>query len=230
MTKELQLRGTQLDGKKKNDAQAITVEDCISRGVFGSEKNVFADFRKQGKSIVSYENPYVLSVNEQLNQPMGILIEKPFWIKMTEQNQTHGNWGFPMFPTEIVVEEREKRYKDVPMIVAPGREEEGDAVVEQCAVQCQGMLQEHQVFRALAHDLPFLHVGIEYPPLIVFFSAEAFLRPFLQAAEQPFLRDARAVEGVCELDFPVRFRHCACQVGGVFLCGQGGACQQEGQQ
>ena len=113
-----------LDGKKKDDAQAITVEDCISRGVFGSEKNVFADFRKQGKSIVSYENSYVQSVNEQLNQPMGILTEKPFWIKMTEQNQTPGNWGFPMFPTEIAVEEREKRYKDVPMIVAPGREEE----------------------------------------------------------------------------------------------------------
>lgn len=46
----------------------MTVEDCISRSVFGSERNVFADFRTQSKEIKSYENPYILSLNEQLDK------------------------------------------------------------------------------------------------------------------------------------------------------------------
>ena len=49
----------------------MTVEDCISRGVFGSEHNVFADFRAQGKVIKSYESPYILSLNERLAQKDG---------------------------------------------------------------------------------------------------------------------------------------------------------------
>ena len=42
--------GKFMDGTE--DAPAMTVEDCISRGVFGSEHNVFADFRAQGKVIL----------------------------------------------------------------------------------------------------------------------------------------------------------------------------------
>lgn len=114
-----------LNGKQEANKQKLTVEDCISRGVFGSEKNVFTDFRKQGKAIVSYENPYVLSVNERLVKPMGILTEKPFWAKMTVQNQTASDYGFSMFPTDAPAEKKnDERYKDVPMIVAPGHEEE----------------------------------------------------------------------------------------------------------
>lgn len=74
--------GKFMDGTE--DAPAMTVEDCISRGVFGSEHNVFADFRAQGKVIKSYENPYILSLNERLAQKMGILTEKPLWAELME--------------------------------------------------------------------------------------------------------------------------------------------------
>lgn len=114
-----------LEGKEKNDGKALTVEDCISRGVFGSEKNVFTDFRKKGKSIVSYENEYILSVNERLNKPMGITTRKPFWAEMAEQSRKPGSFGFSPFQSAMTGEERDdERYKDVPMIVAPGQEDE----------------------------------------------------------------------------------------------------------
>ena len=114
-----------LDGKKEAVQPVPTVEDCISRGVFGSEKNVFTDFRKKSKGIVSYETPYVLSVNERLDKPMGILTEKPFWAKMAEQNPTPANYGFSLFPSGASTEKKDDgRYKDVPMVVAPGHEEE----------------------------------------------------------------------------------------------------------
>ena len=34
-----------------------TVEDCISKGVFGSETNVFEDFRRQAKTCLLYTSP-----------------------------------------------------------------------------------------------------------------------------------------------------------------------------
>jgi hypothetical protein len=68
-----------LSNRNDKNAKTITVEDCISQGVFGSKANVFADFRKKGSQIKSWENPYVLSVNQTLNKKMGIATEKPFY-------------------------------------------------------------------------------------------------------------------------------------------------------
>ena len=48
-----------------------TVEDCISRAVFGAEDNVFTGFRKQGNKILSYENDYVLSGQQPIGQADG---------------------------------------------------------------------------------------------------------------------------------------------------------------
>lgn len=113
-----------LEGKENAEGKAPTVEECISRAVFGAEGNVFTDFRKQGSKILSYENDYVLSVNSQLAKPMGILTERPIWADWMEQNT------FPnlpslqsMFPEVFEDKRNEERYKDVPLIVAPGHEE-----------------------------------------------------------------------------------------------------------
>ena len=81
-----------LDGKENAERKAPTVEECISRAVFGTEENVFAGFRKQGKQILSYENDYVLSVNSRLAKPMGFLTERPIWADWIEQNTL---LGFP---------------------------------------------------------------------------------------------------------------------------------------
>lgn len=112
--------GKFMDGME--DAPAMTVEDCISRGVFGSERNVFADFRAQGKKIKTYENPYILSLNERLAPKMGILTEKPLWTELMETGaQVSQGWPFPTY--EPPSNERKPEYGDVPMVVAPGQEE-----------------------------------------------------------------------------------------------------------
>ena len=113
-----------IEGKEKADGKTPTVEDCISRGVFGVKGNVFTDFRKKGQEIVSYENEYVLSVNNRLAKPMGILSEKPIWADWMKQDSV---LGFPSLQSMCFNATEEKqndeRYKDVPLIVAPGQEE-----------------------------------------------------------------------------------------------------------
>jgi hypothetical protein len=105
-----------LDNKQKGEV--TTIEDCISKGVFGSQQNIFEDFRKRSKAINSWENDYVLSFNNQLAKKMGISTEKPFWV---------GESGNPLGqPILLVASERERKsaYAQVPMVVAPGHEQE----------------------------------------------------------------------------------------------------------
>lgn len=105
-----------------DDTQVITVEDCISRGVFGINRNVFSDFRAQSKEIKSYENPYILSLNEQMTKKMSILTEKPIWVAWMEAEQHPTNMKHPGF--EPSSNKRKAEHADVPMVVAPGWEEE----------------------------------------------------------------------------------------------------------
>lgn len=103
---------------KNQKGEAITIEDCISKGVFDSKQNVFEDFRKQSKAINSWENNYVLSFNNQLTKKMAIPTEKPFWAAESEK---------PLWQSDlpVVPEEKQKtEYAQVPMVVAPGHEQE----------------------------------------------------------------------------------------------------------
>lgn len=103
---------------KKQKEKVVTIEDCISKGVFGSEQNVFEDFRKRSKAINSWENGYVQSFNNQLTNKMAIPTEKPFWIEES---------GKPVWkPASPVVAEKKQKaeYAQVPMVVAPGHEQE----------------------------------------------------------------------------------------------------------
>lgn len=113
-----------LDGKKNAVEKVPTVEECISRAVFGTEENVFIGFRKQGNQILSYENDYVLSVNSQLAKSMGILTEKPIWADWMKQDTLPGFQSLQtMLHNEFEDKRNDERYKDVPLIVAPGQEE-----------------------------------------------------------------------------------------------------------
>ena len=90
-----------------------------------AEGNVFTDFRKQGNKILSYENGYVLSVNSRLAKPMAILTKKPMWMDCMEQKNFPGNSSLRSILPDVFEDKRDdERYKDVPMIVAPGHEEE----------------------------------------------------------------------------------------------------------
>ena len=123
-----------LDGKKNAVEKVPTVEECISRAVFGTEENVFIGFHKQGNQILSYENDYVLSVNSQLAKSMGILTEKPIWADWMKQDTLSGFQSLQtMLHNEFEDKRNDERYKDVPLIVAPGQEEA--YLAEQQAIQ-----------------------------------------------------------------------------------------------
>lgn len=110
---------------KPKGKQSMTVEECISRGVFGSTHNVFDDFRKGCVSIKTYENPYILSVNNSLDKKMAIFTEKPLWEdffdwkKPVEQIMSFGsNFTWP------IPKEKEPDRTGIPTVVAPGKEAE----------------------------------------------------------------------------------------------------------
>ena len=103
---------------KKRKEKTVTIEDCISKGVFDSKQNVFEDFRKRSKAINPWENSYVQSFNNQLTNKMAIPKEKPFWVAES---------GKPLWQLASPVEPEKKQkaaYNQVPMVVAPGREQE----------------------------------------------------------------------------------------------------------
>ena len=124
---------------KPTGSNAITVEQCISRGVFKQQENVFDGFRKQSMEMKSYEHPYILKVNDELNHKMSILTEKPLWAEMIDrQNGTDKSSKISHFGMQELNEKtpdssaslRDPRYTDVPIVVAPGKEEEYLASLE----------------------------------------------------------------------------------------------------
>lgn len=115
---EVVFSGIEFYFDQKQKGETITIEDCISKGVFDSQQNVFTDFRKRSKKINSWENNYVLSFNNQLTKKMAIPTEKPFWVAES---------GKPLWQITlpVVPEEKQKtEYAQVPMVVAPGHEQE----------------------------------------------------------------------------------------------------------
>lgn len=101
----------------------LSVEQCISKGVFGSEGNVFEDFRREAatipaNTIPAKENMFVATANEQLKNKIPV-VSSDFmeWMQAGNDGLSWvGGYG----------EEQRKqaeRYKDVPLVIAPGQEE-----------------------------------------------------------------------------------------------------------
>lgn len=103
---------------KKRKEKTVTIEDCISKGVFDSKQNVFEDFRKRSKAINPWENGYVQSFNNQLTNKMAIPTEKPYWV--AESGKPLWQPASPVFPEK----KQKAEYAQVPMVVAPGHEQE----------------------------------------------------------------------------------------------------------
>lgn len=102
---------------KKPASNPLTIEQCISKGVFGTAQNVFTDFRKESRKIVPYENEYVLSCNRQLINKMEIPTKKPFWADDFKPVMWQPDNGFQ--PDS----DQQARYDNIPLVVAPGQEE-----------------------------------------------------------------------------------------------------------
>ena len=128
--------------KKAGNKKQLTVEQCISQGVFGSQANVFDSFRNKSKGIVSYENKYVLSLNKSLKNKMSIWTEKPptfDWFNTSKNNTSN-----PLNPFALATQTTNQltspfltplssntsnnttksRNPNVPLVVAPDHEEE----------------------------------------------------------------------------------------------------------
>lgn len=69
---EVVLFGIEHHWEKQAEDKTITVEDCISQGVFGMKENVLSTFRHDSKAILPYKNDYIVSLNGRLNNRMNI--------------------------------------------------------------------------------------------------------------------------------------------------------------
>ena len=108
------------------------MERSISRGVFGSNGNVFDGFRKQASGL---EEPgsTLQTINSQLSHKIKLPTKK--YKPMAWTTNSNNNNPFPGFtPDTSFLNTNDKRkdpkYKDVPLIVAPGKE---DAYLEEKA-------------------------------------------------------------------------------------------------
>lgn len=102
------------------EPDSLSVEQCISKGVFGSDGNVFDGFRREAAAMPSEENTLVAEANGQLHKKIPVMINYTDWWKTgkTEMPMWYGN------NRESEGERnRAERYKDVPLVVAPGQEE-----------------------------------------------------------------------------------------------------------
>ena len=99
---------------KKGSSQEVCVEECISKGVFGTGTNVFASFRKQAKVIKNHENSYIKATNSHFKNKIPTSnITFMDWTKQTEQTSFPWNKGTFLDPQRNEATKRTGKYKDV---------------------------------------------------------------------------------------------------------------------
>ena len=106
------------DHFEAEETRTLSAEECISKGVFGSESNVFEGFRKEAASIPPKENRLLTEANGELQKKIPIItFDFMDWWKTDNGNMP---WREEIAEAE---RKRAERYKDVPIVVAPGQEE-----------------------------------------------------------------------------------------------------------
>lgn len=103
------------------EPEDLSVEQCISKGMFGSNGNVFEGFRKEAAAMLSKENTLVAEANGQLQKKIPVMsFNYMDWWKT-------GKKEVPMWYGNNRESEEERkqaeRYKGVPLVIAPGQEE-----------------------------------------------------------------------------------------------------------
>ncbi len=103
------------------EPEDLSVVQCISKGVFGSNGNVFEGFRKEAAAMLSKENTLVAEANGQLQKKIPVMsFNYMDWWKT-------GKKEVPMWYGNNRESEEERkqaeRYKGVPLVIAPGQEE-----------------------------------------------------------------------------------------------------------
>ena len=91
----------------------MSVEECISSGVFDNHENVFLTFRQEGKYLSLEDSEYSSDLNNKLTNK--ILFPQFKTMSFVSQG--------PSIKELIQPLKRDEKYKDVPLVVAPGQEE-----------------------------------------------------------------------------------------------------------
>lgn len=133
-------------GKTASEQKEMAVEAAISKGVFGSNTNVFTGFRQQTKSLQGKDNTYLNSLNSKLNHKITVPF-KPFMdFNLLDTSKTA--WKPTAIPGLQQPPDRSQgKYKDVPLLVAPGKEDEYLAFKEKYEVQ-KAKRQEQEASKA----------------------------------------------------------------------------------
>ena len=106
--------------------ETLSVEQCISKGVFGSKRNVFDGFRKEAATIQTGKSELITAANEQLKKKIPVLnFDFSGWMH-SWNNNPFGINGFSEFNISGFNEKghgKDARYKNVPLVIVPGQEE-----------------------------------------------------------------------------------------------------------
>ena len=105
---------------KQKGNRPLSIEECISQGVFGSKDNIFPDIKAKSKKIQSWEDSYVLSLNNRLSNKMGILTEKP---------EFYGGFNLGITPSSFAYnkplsQNSQSNREGIPSVIAFGKEDE----------------------------------------------------------------------------------------------------------
>lgn len=68
---EVVFAGIEAYSDSKGKEKTVTIEECISKGIFGSEDNVFDNVRGKASFIDAARNERIIKINSTLNRPVG---------------------------------------------------------------------------------------------------------------------------------------------------------------
>lgn len=108
--------GAIYDATRKKE-EVPNVEQLISHGVFGSDKNILETFRRESELINPHENAYIREMDGKMKGRMRLIPEE----NLAWMNEIR--WHPKELKLEFVQEEK-REYTDIPSVVLPGKEEE----------------------------------------------------------------------------------------------------------
>ncbi len=109
----LDLAITAVANGRNDENDSVSVEECISKGVFNSDKNVFDGFRQEASQLNFNQNEYIANVNKQLSNSLYI----PDYNFSNWMNTEHFMWKW-----NGNSDDKEERV-NIPLVIAPGHEQ-----------------------------------------------------------------------------------------------------------
>lgn len=98
-----------------DDVETLSVEECISKGIFNRDSDVFGTFRKEASTIKAQDNTLLITANSHLHH------------KVPDNSFSFWDWGFKNDISEMwnILKDKTNndKYKELPKVIMPGQEE-----------------------------------------------------------------------------------------------------------